>query len=103
MGLIVSYDDVEERGTDSGGGIIFYYKGEPLTGMIQEVVNGILIGESEFTDGHEGGVQRFYFPNGQVQEEFFIHFNKLEGTYTFWDENGNITRLSHWKNGKQII
>jgi antitoxin component YwqK of YwqJK toxin-antitoxin module len=102
MSLIVSYDDVQEMGTDSGGDIIFYYQGKPLTGIIQEIVDGVLIGESEFTDGHVGGIQRFYYSNGKIQEEYTLHFNKLEGSYTLWDENGNVTGLSHWKNGVQI-
>lgn len=102
MTLKVSYDDVEEKGTDSGGGIIYYYKGQPLTGVIQEFINGVLVGESEFTDGHMGGFQRFYSRSGQIEEEYSIWFNKLEGIYTVWDEHGNITGQSYWKNGKQI-
>jgi len=103
MSLIVSYDDVQEMGADSGGSIIYYYEGQPLTGVIQDVVNGVVIGESEFTDGHVGGFQRFYYPNGQIQEEYTIRFNKLEGVYTLWDENGNITNQSNWNNGIQIL
>lgn len=100
--LIVSYDDLEERGTDSGGGIIFYYKNQPLTGIIQEVINGVLRGESEFTDGHEGGIQRSYYPSGQIEEEYTIYLNKMEGSYKTWDEAGNLTRNSIYKNGVKI-
>ncbi|WP_394772475.1 toxin-antitoxin system YwqK family antitoxin [Mucilaginibacter sp.] len=102
MSLRVSYDDLEERGTDSGGGIIYYYQGQPLTGVIEEFKNGVLIGESEFTDGHMGGIQREYYLNGQINEECTIRFNNMEGTFTIWDENGNITQRSQWEKGKQI-
>ncbi|TSJ44626.1 hypothetical protein FO440_02945 [Mucilaginibacter corticis] len=102
MGLIVTYDDVQQRGTDSGGGIIYYYKGFPLTGMIRETVDGIVVGESEFTDGHIGGVQRLFYSSGQIEEEYTIWFNKLEGTFTEWDKNGNVTSQTYWKNGVQI-
>ena len=102
MSLIVSYDDLEERGTDAGGGIIYYHQGEPLTGIIKEFRNGILIAESEFTDGHKGGIQRYYYLNGQIHEECTVRFNNMEGTYTTWDENGNITQRSEWEKDKQI-
>jgi len=102
MALRVSYDDLEARGTDAGGGIIYHYQGEPLTGIIEEFKNGVLIGESEFTDGHIGGIQSDYYLNGQIHEECTIRFNKMEGTYTIWDENGNITQRSEWQNGHQI-
>jgi len=102
MSLRVSYDDVQERGTDAGGDIIFYYRGQPLTGIIEEFLNGVLIGEAEFTDGHRGGIQRQYYPNGKLEQEYTKWFNRLEGVFTEWDENGNVTSQTHWKNGKQI-
>jgi antitoxin component YwqK of YwqJK toxin-antitoxin module len=102
MSLIVSFDDVQQMGTDSGGDIIYYYQGQPLTGIIHEVVNGVLIGESEFTDGHRGGIQRDYYPSGQIQQEFTIRFNKMEGSFTEWDQNGNITSQTNWQDGLQI-
>jgi len=102
MSLIVDYDAVQEMGTDSGGDIIYYYQGQPLTGKIQEVVNGVLVGESEFTDGHRGGIQRDYYPNGQIKQEFTIHFNKMEGTFTRWDQNGTIASQTNWQAGLQI-
>jgi antitoxin component YwqK of YwqJK toxin-antitoxin module len=102
MSLRVSYDDVEHKGTDSGGGLVLYYQGQPLNGIVEEVVNGILIGEAEFTDGHRGGIQRDYYPNGQIKEEFTIRFNKVEGVFTEWDENGKITSQTTWQNGVQV-
>jgi len=102
MNLKVSYDDVEEKGTDSGGDIIYYYRGQPFTGIIEEFANGVLIGEAEFTDGHRGGIQREYYPSGQIEEEFTIRFNKMEGTFTRWDEDGNIIHLTNWEDGQHI-
>lgn len=102
MTLKVSFDDLENKGTDSGGGIILYYQGRPFTGIIEEFSNGILIGESEFTNGHLGGVQREYYPSGTIKEEYFIHFNKVEGSFKEWDENGNLINETFWKNGEQI-
>ena len=102
MTLRVSYEDLKTRGVDAGGGIIYYYQDAPLTGIIEEFEDGVLIGESEFTDGHMGGIQREYYSSGQIKEEYTIRFNKMEGAFTTWDENGNITQRSQWENGKQI-
>lgn len=99
MSLNVSFDDVVIEGVDAGGGVTYFYKGSPLTGNIQEFIDGILVGESEYTDGHAGGVQRLYYPSGQIESEYTIRFNRLEGVMTLWDEEGNITSKSHWKNG----
>lgn len=102
MTLRVKYEDLELIGFDSGGGEIMNYNGQLFTGIIEEIRNGILVGEFEFTNGHEGGVQRGYYPNGQIQEEFFIYFNKLEGIFRERDEDGTLTSTTHWKNGVQI-
>jgi len=103
MKLRVTWDDVEHMHPDAGGGIMLNYEGEPLTGIVEEFINGILIGESEFTDGHHGGIQREYYSNGQIKEEYTIHFNKLEGIMTLWDENGNIESQTNWINGYQQL
>jgi len=73
MILRVTFDDVQQHGTDSGGDIIYYYQGEPFTGIIEEIKNGVLIGESQFINGHRGGIQREYiYPSGLLIEEFYI-------------------------------
>lgn len=100
MKLIVTYDDIEEAGTDADGQVVVHYQGQPLTGIIVEHSEiGQLLSESEYTDGLLGGIQRQYYPNGQMQEEYTIINNKMEGTFTEWDEQGNVTGVTHWKNG----
>ncbi|WP_121812749.1 toxin-antitoxin system YwqK family antitoxin [Mucilaginibacter kameinonensis] len=103
MSLIVSYEDVEQKGTDAGGDIIYYYQNEPLTGIIKDYKDGVLVGEAEFTDGHRGGIQREYnYPSGILVEEYFIKFNKLEGSFKNWDDNGILVSHTVWQNGKCV-
>lgn len=101
MALRVKYEDLELIGLDSGGGEILNYNGQPFTGIIEEIRNGILVSESEFTDGHLGGVQRGYYLDGQIEEEYFIHFNRMENTFKQWNQDGTLTSTTHWKNGLQ--
>lgn len=100
MKLIVTYDDVEEAGIGKDDQVMVHYQGQPLTGTIVEYgENGHLLSESEYVDGYLGGIQRQYYPNGQMQEEYTIVDNKMEGPFTEWDEQGNVIGATHWKNG----
>lgn len=92
MPLRVTYEELENRGFDAGGGEILYYRGNPFTGTIVEYRNGVLIGEQEFEDGHLGGAQRSYYANGNIHEEYFITFNRDYGLFREWDEQGNVIR-----------
>jgi len=91
MSIRVTYEELENRGFDAGGGEILYYQGQPFTGTIVEYRNNVLIGEEEFTDGHVGGTQRTYYANGQTEKEYFIAFNTYYGLLRWWDEEGNLT------------
>nr|WP_294943637.1 hypothetical protein [uncultured Mucilaginibacter sp.] len=103
MTLIVGFGDLQSRGTDSGGDIIYHHQGLPFTGVIQERMDDILVGEAEFTDGHRGGVQREYDRhNGQLLEEYTIRFNKMEGDFKEWNNNGILISHTVWLNGKCI-
>ncbi|MCC8408690.1 hypothetical protein LJ707_07100 [Mucilaginibacter sp. UR6-1] len=90
MELRVAYEDLENKGFDAGGGEILYYQGQPFTGTIVQYIDGILVSEEEFENGHLGGAQRDYYLNGQIKEEWFIAFNKRYGLYREWDEQGNL-------------
>jgi deoxyribonuclease V len=90
MELRVTYEELENRGFDAGGGEILYYKGKPFTGAIVEYKNGLLISEEEFIDGHLGGAQRNYYSNGRIEKEYFVAFNTHYGFIRRWDENGNL-------------
>jgi antitoxin component YwqK of YwqJK toxin-antitoxin module len=91
--LRVAYEKLDNKGFDSGGGEILYYRGKPFTGTIVEYYkNGVLLGEEEFNNGHIGGAQRTYHPNGQLADEHFIAFNTLYGLLREWDEQGNLVR-----------
>jgi antitoxin component YwqK of YwqJK toxin-antitoxin module len=42
------------------------------------------------------GVQREYYPSGQLIEEFFIKYNIAYGIMRNWDENGNLLDEYDW-------
>jgi antitoxin component YwqK of YwqJK toxin-antitoxin module len=88
---------------DNAGGPVYHYKGKLFTGIIESFYgNGTLHDEAEFTNGHIGGVQRKYYENGQMEEEYYKYFGKLDKHYKQWDENGNLIRHSIWKEGELI-
>lgn len=92
MKLRLSYEDLDLVGFDAGGGEIMYYRGRPFTGIsVDYGINGQVLTEQEFTDGHLGGVQREYYLNGQMSEEYFVAYNTDYGIYRQWDREGNLT------------
>jgi antitoxin component YwqK of YwqJK toxin-antitoxin module len=93
MTLRLTYEELENRGFDAGGGEILYYQGVPFTGtVVAYYENGRPLTEEEFQDGHLGGAQREYHENGQLGEEYFIAFNTPYGMYKKWDKNGNLIK-----------
>ncbi len=88
---------------DNAGGPVYNYKKKPFTGIIESFFeNGNLMDEVEFTDGHIGGVLRKYYENGQMKEEYYQYFGKLDEYYKKWDNQGNLTRHSIWKEGEKV-
>lgn len=87
---------------DNAGGVVYHYQGKPFTGIIQHFDIDNLVAEEEFTDGHIGGVQRKYYSNGQMQEECYQYFGKLDKYFKAWDENGNLLHHSVWKEGTRL-
>jgi antitoxin component YwqK of YwqJK toxin-antitoxin module len=100
MSLILTENQLQFDGFDEGGGEMYKYQNAPFTGiMIEYFPNGNTASEEEFLNGHKGGVQRRYFSNNQIEEEFHIQFNRLEGVFKRWDVNGILKRETIWQNG----
>lgn len=103
MSLRVEFDDLELIGFDYGGSEIFHYQGKPFTGFLETKENGIVYGEEEFQEGYKEGIQRsYYFPSGNIEHEYFLKNNGLNGIFKKWDEDGNLTSQSTWKDGVKI-
>ncbi|WP_026904666.1 toxin-antitoxin system YwqK family antitoxin [Pedobacter glucosidilyticus] len=97
MSLRVKYEDLETVGFDGGGGEILSYQGQVFTGtIVQFDENNNLICEEEFKNGHLGGGQRTFYPNGQMEQEYFIKYNKNYGLHRKWDESGTLTYEYNW-------
>lgn len=89
-----------------------YYKG----GQLKEVGNfadSIYVGcvtryyitgsvefEGQYNlQGQEDGSIKYYYPNGQVQFEYFTVAGKITGEAFRYDQAGHITKVLHYKDG----
>jgi antitoxin component YwqK of YwqJK toxin-antitoxin module len=97
-------DDVLDfRGCDNAGGPIYYYNNLPFTGVIRSYYDdGKIQDDVEYLDGHIGGLCRKFYANGQIKEECFQYFGRLDKHFKMWDENGNLIRYSLYDDGEKI-
>ena len=66
----------------------------------QKSNEGVMKGQ--FGSARMHGVWTRWYPNGQKRSEATYDDGKLDGVQTFWDEQGNVTSKTTWKNGEQI-
>ena len=105
--IIINGKDEEKLlefvGVDNAGGVIYHYQGKPFTGCIEWYDdNGNLESEERFIDGHAGGWQREYFPNGQLKSEYYKNFGRIDKHFKTWDENGTLLSHTIWEDGKRV-
>ena len=97
-------NDLQYAGIDAGGGNMYNYKNQPFTGIIEEFyANGNLTGEIECKNGYSDGLQTTYYENGQMQEEYYLKYNRFYGSYKRWDENGNLISHTEYDNNGDLI
>ncbi|MDV2448936.1 hypothetical protein CMU93_15665 [Elizabethkingia anophelis] len=77
--LRVKDEELEFIYIDGGGTPIYHYQGKPFTGMLLEYYDNILYRENEYINGYEDGVERVFYENGKVKNEFQSKNNKLNG------------------------
>ena len=95
---VLVFEDV-----DNAGGPVYSYNGKPFNGIIESFYeNGNLMDEAEFTDGHIGGVQREYFENGQIKEEYYKYFGRPDKYFKIWNEKGELIHHSIWDDGERV-
>lgn len=76
-----------------------YYKGQPFTGMIQELDNGILY-EWNYKDGQaHGHWYEHHQESGQQLLDEQYHHGQYHGTCQTWNEAGQLTRYSEYEQG----
>ncbi len=101
---IVNYNDPDLilTGVDIGGTDMFSYQGQPFTGIIQEFDNNNnLMYELSYVNGFKEGVQKYYFPNGQLEHEYKEKNNLTVDYLKVWDNQGNLIYHSiHDANGE---
>lgn len=70
------------------------YNGIPFTGIIEYYFSHNpqqLSGEEEHKDGYCVGIQRSYYPNGQMKRQYVKGRGSFDGWFRSWDESGNLT------------
>ncbi|MET3982011.1 antitoxin component YwqK of YwqJK toxin-antitoxin module [Mucilaginibacter sp. UYP25] len=103
MIIKVEFDDLELIGFDGGGSEIFHYQGQPFNGMlVTKDDNNIVRSEEEFINAYKDGIQRYFYPSGNLQEEFGLKNNGLNGVFKRWDDSGNLIEETTWENGVEI-
>jgi antitoxin component YwqK of YwqJK toxin-antitoxin module len=95
--LRVEYNDpnmtLRNRPTNWGSGV-YLYNGAPFTGvMVYRENNGQITAEYEYKDGIFDGRQATYWPNGNLEEEYFQKYDYHIGAFKRWNEQGVL--ISH--------
>ena len=75
----------------------------PFTGIAAEQYDdGTPQAEAHFLEGQKDGMERFWYPNGQLKEEGQWFNNRANGLMRSWDEKGKLSKAVRYKNGDLI-
>lgn len=87
----INYNDSDLilKGVDIGCTDMFSYQGQPCTGIIQESdSNNKLMYELSYVNGFKEGVQKCYFSDGQIEEEYIELSNLTVDYFNVWNNQG---------------
>src|SRR5687767_12859089 len=103
--LVLKENDpqLEFAGTTPNGLMKYNYEGEPFTGLVEYWEDaGYKSGETEYVDGVPQGGSRSYYPNGQIEEESYSWYGRIDKYFKKWDEKGNLIIHSTWDKGTKL-
>lgn len=66
---------------------IWLYNNHPYTGACESYENGVIQTYSEFTNGK----MKYFFPNGQIEEELEWVNGVVNGTVKYFHSNGQLS------------
>ena len=76
---------------------------QPFTGRALEVFpDNSPRGEADFLKGKKDGMERFWWPNGELKEQGQWFDGRAHGVFKSWDQKGNLKKMSRYKNGELI-
>jgi MORN repeat variant len=99
-------------GKPSEGKIYFYYSkgvinsnigdfgGKLLNGEFKAFLNNMLIESGHFSNGCKTGIWESWYSNGKYKRIYSWKNGKLDGKYSFYNEDGSLTSRGSYKNGK---
>jgi antitoxin component YwqK of YwqJK toxin-antitoxin module len=86
----VNVDEIDIEYTTAGSPV-YTWQGKPFTGIAYELNNvGKLINETSYVDGTEDGIEKLWYPNGQIESVSEAKWNRPHGKFQHWHENGKI-------------
>lgn len=88
--------NLEEAAFDVNGNFLYNYMGKPFTGIIEIYDRTVLIGEYGYDDGYKWGIQKSYYPDGKLEEEWHIGTGGINGQWRRWDQSGNLIYNKIW-------
>jgi hypothetical protein len=93
--LRVREEELDYPGDDG----LYYYDGEPFTGVAVCYAGARLQAETEYRDGVGWGVVRTWHPSGAPASEKQCAGGVFHGLCTEWDEQGRLTLYEVYEQG----
>jgi len=79
---------------------LFYYKGEPFTGVATSIyLDGTISEKTAFAKGKKHGAEEKYFSNGVLSFKANYINGVRNGQTTSWWSNGNKRSIANYQNG----
>jgi antitoxin component YwqK of YwqJK toxin-antitoxin module len=95
---VVDYDEI-----DYSEELFALHNGKRYTGRaIERDETGSPVIESEFRGGIQHGIEREYYPNGNIKSEKTYDVGKPEGIGRTWHENGKLRTEAIYKHGHPV-
>ena len=90
----VDFDEIEFNDDD-----LAFLNGEPFTGIVVAVHPNGARAENGYRNGVIEGLQRKWYPSGQLEKEGIVVCGQGTSTVTEWYENGQMKRRAYCRFG----
>ena len=77
------------------------WKTAPIIEQKFEVIDNDTLARGELLCGYRHGIWRYYYRNGQLQEQDNYYMGKPDGEYTAWYEGGEIKETGSYDKGER--
>lgn len=96
--------DIDDPDVDIDFGHRLLYRGQPISGEVEEYQRGVLISREEYSEGIRQGPTREWHRDGTLKSEGFHNRGVLVGEFREWHPNGVPAKLMITnENGTKIL